>query len=125
MTNTITIRFLSELRGYFCSFRYINNENRMYESACCYRQAQCLRESSYLILSIIFGVPHMYNITFATRKSKASHFSINVPFCSFRSNSKIGKNIGTLAQLSTYKNNRYFQLKLCIITLKIVLSNLI
>ena len=46
-------------------------------------------------------------------------------FVPYRSNSKIGKNIATLGQLSTYKNDRYFQLKLCAITLKILLSNLI
>ena len=40
-------------------------------------------------------------------------------FVPYRSYSKIGKN------LSTYKNNQYFQLKLCVITPKILLSNLI
>ena len=37
MTNTITINFMSELRGYFWSCRYINNENTMYFGFC-YRQ---------------------------------------------------------------------------------------
>ena len=48
-----------------------------------------------LILTIIFVVPRMY-ITFATRKSKASHFLINLPLCSLRSYRKIGKNMETL-----------------------------
>ena len=30
MTNTITINFMSELRGYFWSSRYIDNENTIY-----------------------------------------------------------------------------------------------
>ena len=54
----------------------------MDESACRYRQAQGPWKSSYLILSIVIVVLLMYNITFATGKSKASHFSINVLFCS-------------------------------------------
>ena len=95
MTNTITISFLLELRGYFCSGRYINNENTMHESACRYRHTHCPLESSYLLLSIIFAVPRMYtcNIIFV-------QLYLFVPYCSY---SKIGKNMGTLGKLSTYK----------------------
>ena len=69
MTNTITISFLSELR-----YKCILTMKTQYTKVPVVTSAMFMRVKLSDTQYYYRGTSHVYNITFVTRKSKASHY---------------------------------------------------
>ena len=86
MTNTITTSFLLELSGFFCSCRYINNENTMHERRVpVVTDKRIVTESQaicYLVLLLLYLACIHVILHLQRGKAMLHTFSINVPFCS-------------------------------------------